>query len=122
MESKYSFPNAVFNANNIAIGDNNQNLFFDENSNENYTPIEKELVSLIFQNTANDKEREELLSMLKNYRDSSEDEKDKVKPIFFKKFKDLSEKTSIATIAKIASEYFGNNFSDLKDYVEASVK
>lgn len=122
MESKYNFSNAVFNANNITVGDNNQNLFFSENSNENYSPIEKELVSLIFQNTANDEERKELLSMLKSFRDSSEAEKETVKPKFIKKLKDLAEKTGIATIAKVASEYFGNNFSDLKDFVEATVQ
>lgn len=118
MGNKYNFSNATFIGNNIAIGDNNQNSYF----SENYSPIEKELVSLIFQNTANDEEQKELLSMLKSFRDSSEAEKETVKPKFIKKLKDLAEKTGIATIAKVASEYFGNNFSNLKDFVEATVQ
>jgi hypothetical protein len=122
MESKYNFFNAVFNANNITVGDNNQNLFFSENSDENFSPIERELVSLIFENTDTDEERKELLSMLKTYRDSSEAEKETIKPEFIKKLKDLAEKTCIATFAKIASEYFGNKISDLKNFVETSVQ
>lgn len=119
MGSKYNFSNATFIGNNIAVGDNNQNSFF----SENYSPIEKELVSLIFQNTGNDEERKELLSMLKSYRDSSESEKETFKLKFNKKLKDLAEKTGIATIAKNASEYLGNiKFSDLKDFVEVSVQ
>lgn len=123
MGNKYNFSNATFIGNNIAVGDNNQNSFFSENSSESYSSIEKQLVGLIFQNTANDEERKELLSMLKSYRDSPEAEKETVKPKFIKKLKDLAEKTGIATIAKIASEYLGNiRVSDLKDFVEVSVQ
>lgn len=111
MKSKYDLSNATFNGGNIAIGDNHQNLFFSENSNENFSPIERELVSLIFENTDNDEERKELLSMLKTYRGSSENEKKTAKPIFGKKLTELGEKTGIALIAKLASEYLGGLFT-----------
>ncbi len=114
MESKYNFSNALFTGNNIAIGDNNKNLFSIENSNEDFTSLERELINLIFENTDNEQERVELISMLKTFRSDSEVEKEKTKPFFFKKLSDLTEKTGIAFFAKWASENLGEYLNTLK--------
>lgn len=122
MKNNYNFSNVTINTKENINGDIHINNYFDNISKKEFSRQEQELIDLIYQHTSSVSEREELLTLLKTYRDSSEAEKETIKPVFIKRLKDLVEKTGIATSAKIFSEYFGNKISDLKDIVGASVQ
>lgn len=98
--------NGTINANTVHIGDNNyynNSLdFYKGNPKIEFSDLDKQLVELIYENTADDKERMQILESLKNLKDSNTDSD--LKKDHFSKIKSFLNGVAIGTISKIAAD------------------